>query len=106
MSRLNPQVQIGDATAPLNRTPKIPGVMLDTHFTFGTHARDCVERASRDLNVMKALAGLNWGFKTETLETTYNAIVHPILNYAARNWFTQVSSLHLGKPEVIQNKAL
>ena len=42
----------GDVVAPLNRTPKILGVTLDTHFTFGPPARDCVERASRALNVI------------------------------------------------------
>ena len=46
-SRLHPQVQIGDPVAPLNRTPKILSVTLDAQFTFGPHARDCVERASR-----------------------------------------------------------
>ena len=102
-SRLHPQV---DEVAPLNRTHKILGVTLDTHITFGPHARDCVERASRTLNVMKALAGSSWGFATETLVATYKAIVHPILNYAAPIWFTQVSSTHLDKLEVIQNKAL
>ena len=56
-SRLHPQVRIGDAVAPLNRTPKILGINLDTHFTFSPHARDCFKRTSRALNVMKALAG-------------------------------------------------
>ena len=41
-SWLHPQVQIGDEVASLKRTPKILGIMLDTHFTFGLHARDCV----------------------------------------------------------------
>ena len=99
-------MRIGDAVAPLNRTPKILGVTLDTHFTFAPHARDCVERASRALKVMKATAGSNWGFTTETLVATYKAIVRPILNYAAPIWFTQVSSSHLDKLEVIQNKVL
>ena len=53
---------------------------------------------------MKALAGSNWGLTTETLVATYKAIVHPIS--ADPIWFTQVSSSHLGKLEVIQNKAL
>ena len=79
---------------------------LDTHFTFGPHACDCVERASRALNVMKALAGSSWGFTTETLVATYKAIVHPILHYTSPIWFTQVSSTHVDKFEVIQNKAL
>ena len=74
-SRLHPQVRIGDAVAPLKQTSKIMGVMLDTHFTFGFHIRDFVERASRALNVMKTLAGSNWCFTTETLMVIYNVIV-------------------------------
>ena len=104
--RIHPQVRIGDVVAPLNRTAKILSVTVDTHFTFGPHARDCVERASRALNVMKALAGSSWCFTTLTLVATYKAIVCPIINYAAPIWFTQVSSSHLDKLEVIQNKAL
>ena len=82
-SRLHPQVWVGDAAAPMNRTPKILGVTLGTLFTFGPHARDCVERALRALNVMKALTGSNWGFTTETLVAAYKAIVRPILNYSS-----------------------
>ena len=69
----------------LNRTPKILGVTLDTHFTFGLHARDCVKRDSRVLNVMKALPGSSWDFTTENLVATYKAIyiVRAILNYGA-----------------------
>ena len=48
-----------ESVAPLNRTPKILGVTLGTHFTFGPHARECVKRASKALNVMKALAELS-----------------------------------------------
>ena len=70
-SRLHPQVRIGDAVAQLNKSPKILGVTLDTYFTFGPHTRDCVERASRALNVMKALAGSIWVFTTETLVAMY-----------------------------------
>ena len=79
-SQLHPQVRISDAVAPLNRTPKILGVTLDTHFTLDSHARDCVERASRALNVMKALAGSSWGFTTEMLVASYKVIVRPILS--------------------------
>ena len=105
-SDTHPQVRIGITVAPLNRTPKILGVMLDTLFTFGPHACDCVKRVLRALNVMKALAGSSRGFKTETSVATYKAIVRPILNYAAPICFTQISSTHLDKLEVIQNKAL
>ena len=88
----------------VEQIPKILGVTLDPHFTFGPLTRDCVEWASRALNIMKALAGSSWGFTTETLVATNKAIVLPILNHAAPIWFTQISSSHLDKLEVIQNK--
>ena len=75
-SRLHPQVRIGDAVAPQNRTPKILAVTLDSHFTFGPHTRDCIERAPRALNVMKDLAGSSWGFSTETLVAIFNYSAH------------------------------
>ena len=107
-SRLRPQVRIGNAVAPLNRTPKILGVTLDTHFTFEPHARDCVERASRALNVMKALAGSSWGFTTEMLVASYKVIVRPILSATMPppSGSPKISSSHLDKLKVIQNKAL
>ena len=39
---------------PMNKTSKVLGFQLDTHFPFGPHARDCVEHTH---NVMKTLAG-------------------------------------------------
>ena len=51
-SWLYPAVQIGDEVVPLNRTPKIMGSTLDTHFAFGPHAWNYGERALGALNVM------------------------------------------------------
>ena len=89
-----------------NRTPKILSVMLDIFFIFVPHSRDCVKRAPRSLIIMKAVSRSSWGFLTETLVGTYEAIVCPILNYAAPTWFTKGSSSHLDKLELVQNKAL
>ena len=72
---------------------KTMSVTLVTHFTLGPHARNCVERTSRTLNVKKA--GSSWGFPTEKLVRAYKAIVRPILNYAGQIWFTKGSSSHL-----------
>ena len=81
-------VWIGYEVTQLNRIPKILRVTMDTHFTFSPHARDCVERALRALNVMKALAGSSWGFTTQTFVATYKAILCLILHYLTPVWFT------------------
>ena len=79
-SRLHLQVRIGEAVVLLIRTPKILGVTLDTHFTFGPQARDCVKRVLRALNLMKALAGLSWGFTSEILVVTLRPLCAPSSN--------------------------
>ena len=56
-SLLHAEVRIEDVVAQLIRTLKILGVTLDTYFPSALIPRDCVERAARALNVMKALAG-------------------------------------------------
>ena len=45
-------VESDDEVSQLNRTSKILCVELDTHFSFGPHDRDCVERALRAFNAI------------------------------------------------------
>ena len=105
--RLHPHVRIGDATWPRLTEPLKLWVSRWTPNSPSAVTPAIVSSGLRGLfNVIKALAGLNWGFTTETLVTTYKAIVRLIINYAAPIWFTQVSSSNLGKLEMIQNKAL
>ena len=74
LSWLHSQVRIGIRGGPAEQNAKNADRALrwtvDTQFTFGPHTRDCIERASRALNVIKALADMTWGFMTETLVVT------------------------------------
>ena len=45
----------------LVRQPKILGVTLDTHFTFGPHIRRIADSARARLKILKALAGVSFG---------------------------------------------
>ena len=38
--------------APLKRTAKVLGIMLDTHFTFCPHSCDCIDRTSKALMLL------------------------------------------------------
>ena len=102
-SSLHPQVWIFEDVALLNRTSKILGIPLDTHFTSGPRTYDWIERASRALNVTKALAGAIWlGLWWRHKKALNN--VHNVLYYAPNIWFTQVPSSHLDMLQLIQNK--
>ena len=63
-------------------------------------------RVGKINNVLKALAGTNWGQKNETLLMTYKALGRSIANYAAPVWSTNASESNIGKILHAQNEAL
>ena len=98
--------KISDSELHLVRCPKILGVYLDTFFSFNTPCVQVANRVSKINNVLKALAGTNWGQQKETLLLTYKALGRSIANYAAPVWSTNASNTSLGKIQRTQNEAL
>ena len=65
-----------------------------------------VNRVSKRNNVLKALAGTNWGQQKETLLLTYKALGRSIANYAAPVLSTNASDTSLENIQRTQNEAL
>ena len=63
-------------------------------------------KVSKRNNVLKALAGTNWGQQKETLLLTYKALGRSIAYYAAPVWSTNASNTNLEKIQRTQNEAL
>ena len=102
----HPKIKISDAELPLVRNPKLLVVYLVTFFLFNTHCVQVANRVSKRNNVLKALAGTNWGQQKETLLLTYKTLGRSIANYAAPVWSTNASDTSLGKIQHTQNEAL
>ena len=100
----HPKIKITDSEIPLVRSPKLLGVYLDTFFSFNKHCVQVANRASKRNNVLKALAGTNWGQQKETLLMTYKALGRSIANYAV--WSINASETNIGKIKRAQNEAL
>ena len=82
------------------------GVYLDTFFSFNTHCVQVANRVSKINDVLKALAGTNWGQQKETLLLTYKALGISVANSAAPIWSTNASDTSLGKIQRTLNEAL
>ena len=95
------KIKISGAYLPLVRNPKLLGVYLDTFFSFNTHCVQVANRVSKRNNVLKALAGTNWGQQKETLLLTYKALGRSLANYGAPVWSTNASDTSLGKIQLI-----
>ena len=67
----HPKIKISGAELPLVRDPKLLGVYLDTFFSFNTRCVQVTNRVSKINNVLKALAGTNWGQQKEVLLLTF-----------------------------------
>ena len=91
----HPKIKISDVELPLIRNPNLLGVYLDTFFSFNTHCVQVANRVSKRNNVLKALAGTNWGQQKETLMLTSKALGRSIANYAAPVWRTNASDTSL-----------
>ena len=101
-----PKIKIADSEIPLVRSPKLLGVYLDTFFSFNKHCVQVANRISKRNNVLKALAGTNWGQQKETLLMTYKALGRSIANYGAPVWSINASETNIGKIQRAQNEAL
>ena len=105
-AQLHPRITLENAPLPLERTPKILGVIFDTTLTFHKHCTYVAERMNKRNNILKALAGTSWGQDKETLLMTYNALGKSIANYAAPVWSTNASDTSFKKIQTAQNTAL
>ena len=60
-STVHPDVQLLGDRLPLDKSPKILGVRLDTYFSFSHHIKDTNSKARRYNSILKAFAGTTCG---------------------------------------------
>ena len=104
--QMHPNIALEDTHLPLERSPKILGVIMDPSSSFHKHCNYVSDRIDKRNNMLKALAGSSWGQDKETLLLTYNALWKSITSYAAPVWSTNTSDSSFKKIQTAQNAAL
>ena len=105
-SRTHPAVSLRNSPLPLERNPRVLGVTFDTHFTFTPHVTTIINRAAPRLNILRALAGTNWGQQRETLIITFKSLIRSLITYASPIWFPNIKSTSINRLQCLQNAAL
>ena len=90
---------------PKQATPTYLGVKMDKTLTWGPHIEDIEKKATKKLNIMRKLAGTNWGADKNILKQVYTSTVRPHLEYASTAWTTAAKS-NTKKLDKVQNKGL
>ena len=102
----HPQVKIGDDVIPLQKNPKILGVLFDPLFTFSPHIREIAKATTNRLKILKALAGTSWGQESDTMILTFKALIRSKIDFASPIWAANVKPSPLIRLQSIQNAAL
>ena len=99
-------VNINGESVPTVKKPKFLGVTFDGLLSFNQHVSDMKKKLQSKNNILKALAGTNWGKEKEVLTNTYKAIGQSTLNYCAPIWTPSISNTNWNKLQTSQNSAL
>ena len=105
-SKTHPQVIVDGVPIPLDKSPRILGVHLDTHFSFNQHAQKVAKNCRSKIRILSSLAGTGWGCQKEILLRTYKTYVEPSINYAAAIWSPNASASSFDLLQRVQNRAL
>ena len=81
--QMHPDIIIEDTQLPLERSPKILGVIMDPSLSFHKHCNYVSDRIDKITSMVKALVASSYGQDNETLQLTYNALGKYIASYAS-----------------------
>lgn len=87
------------------KSNKFLGVYLDDKLSFQQHINYIIKKACKGLNILRSLAGVQWGSDPRILSMLYKSIVRSHFDYSSLAYMNANQSL-LRKLDVIQNKAL
>ena len=90
--QMHPYITLEDTQLPLERSPKILGVIMDPSISFHKHCNYVSDRIDKINNMLKELAGSSWGQDKETLLPDLQRIGEIYANYAAPVWSTNTNA--------------
>ena len=103
---IHPKIILKDKIIPLEKNPKLLGVIFDTFLTFSQHIKSSTDKFKSKANLMKSIAGSDWGQNKENLILTYKALGRSGLEYGTPVWSPIISESNWKQLQIAQNQAL
>lgn len=81
--RINPTVNIKMYDQELEQTSVVRflGIWMDLKINFKIHIQKLVDKCKKALNVMRCLAGVDWGACQQSLKIMYFALIRAAIDY-------------------------
>ena len=99
------KLAMGTTTIKMEDQQTYLGVTYDKRLTWNHHITQAEMKARRKLNIMRKLAGTEWGSNEQVLKSVYQGAVRPHLEYGSNSWMTAAKT-HLETLDKVQNNAL
>lgn len=99
------RLTLGNTTLKMEDQQTYLGVTYDKKMTWRQHITLAESKARRKLNIMRKLAGTQWGANGKILKSVYQGTVRPHLEYGSSSWMTAAKS-HQNTLDKVQNQAL
>ncbi|GFW25108.1 putative RNA-directed DNA polymerase from transposon BS [Trichonephila clavipes] len=84
--------------------PKYLGYILDPEILSNKHIDYVVNKGRKRLDLLKYIAGRDWGADAGTLRLTYTSLIRPVLEYGSQIYFS-ASRTNLAKLDRVQSSA-
>jgi ribonuclease HI len=104
-AKCHPRLTLNGSDLTYNPEPKILGVHFDSQLRFGPQARFAVAKLSSRINVLRALAGTDWGCDEDTLRSLYTGYARPGALYAGGVWHGFLAPTHARRLESANYRA-
>jgi hypothetical protein len=88
-------LHINQKSLPTTKNPHFLSVTFDRRLTFKEHVKHVASKMERRSQVLRVLAGTNWGCKREDLRAVYNGYVRPVADYCGATWGASTAATNL-----------
>ncbi|GFW40670.1 putative RNA-directed DNA polymerase from transposon BS [Trichonephila clavipes] len=89
---------------PYEKYPKYLGYILDPEILSNKHIDYVINKGRKRLDLLKYIAGRDWGADAGTLRLTYTSLIRPVLEFGSQIYFS-ASRTNLAKLDRVQSSA-
>ena len=83
---------------------KFLGVDIDKGLRFNEHIERIVTKCRKRVNILRCLAGKDWGNSPESMRRMYIKYIRSVLEYRSSSWAPWISKTNLQKLEHVKMK--
>jgi len=85
---------------------KFLGVVVDSGLRFKTHVNRIIAKCKKRNNILRCLAGKDWGQSLESQRKLYTTYIRSAIEYASPAWYPWISKTSRRKLETVQNESI